>query len=105
MSAITLLGVSFENYTFGTQFVVINLAYIIGTPIVAYVYLPVFFRLQTASAYEYLERRFGKASRLYASLLFTLQVNDALDSYFIEYNAVIIFRWCCTCLLWYTPQL
>lgn len=46
MSAITLMGVTQENYTFGTQFVVINVAYIIGTPIAAYIYLPVFFRLQ-----------------------------------------------------------
>ena len=30
MSAITLLGVTFENYTFGTQFMVINLSYAIG---------------------------------------------------------------------------
>ena len=44
MSAITLLGVTQENYTFGTQFVAINLAYIIGTPMAAYLYLPVFYR-------------------------------------------------------------
>ena len=30
MSAITLLGVTYENYAFGTQFVAINIAYIIG---------------------------------------------------------------------------
>ncbi len=59
---------------FGTQFVVINIAYIIGTPLAAYVYLPVFFRLQSASAYEYLEKRFGKVARLTASLAFSLQV-------------------------------
>ena len=40
MSSITLLGVSSENYVYGTQFVVINLAYIIGTPLAAYFYLP-----------------------------------------------------------------
>ena len=28
----------------GTQFVAINLAYVIGTPIAGYVYLPVFYR-------------------------------------------------------------
>ena len=44
MSASTLLGVTQENYTFGTQFVAINLAYIIGTPLAAYFYLPVFYR-------------------------------------------------------------
>lgn len=74
MSAITILGVSSENYMYGTQFVVINLAYVIGTPIVAYVYLPVFYRLKALSVYEYLEHRFGKATRLVASAAFSLQM-------------------------------
>ena len=52
----------------------INLAYILGTPAAAYVFLPVFYRLQSASAYEYLERRFGRATRLAASVAFSLQV-------------------------------
>lgn len=52
MSAITILGVSSENYTFGIQFIVINLSYGLFTPIAAYLYLPVFFRLQATSAYE-----------------------------------------------------
>jgi sodium-coupled monocarboxylate transporter 8/12 len=52
MSAITLLGVSSENYTFGIQFIVINISYGIFTPVAAYLYLPVFFKLQATSAYE-----------------------------------------------------
>lgn len=52
MSAITLLGVSMENYSYGTQFVAINLSYGLATPIAAYFYLPVFFKLQKMSAYE-----------------------------------------------------
>ena len=52
MSAITLLGVSAEIYTYGTQFVVINIAYIIGTPIAAFVFLPVFYRLKLTSIYQ-----------------------------------------------------
>ncbi|XP_045595048.2 putative sodium-dependent multivitamin transporter [Procambarus clarkii] len=74
MSAITILGVSKENYMFGTQFVVINISYIISTPIVCYLYLPVFFRLQNTSVYEYLERRYGMMTRLCASLAFSLQM-------------------------------
>nr|CAI5832809.1 unnamed protein product [Callosobruchus analis] len=74
MSAITLLGVSSENYTYGLQFIIINLSYGIATPIAAYLFLPVFFKLQATSAYEYLERRFGKTSRLAASLSYTLQM-------------------------------
>lgn len=54
MSAITLLGVSSENYTYGAQFIVINISYGIFTPVAAYLYLPVFFKLQATSAYEVL---------------------------------------------------
>ncbi|XP_045471086.1 putative sodium-dependent multivitamin transporter [Harmonia axyridis] len=74
MSAITLLGVSSENYTFGIQFVVINFSYGIFTWVAAYYYLPVFFQLQATSAYEYLEKRFGKTTRTIASLLYTFQM-------------------------------
>ena len=52
MSSITLLGVSSEIYMFGTQFIVINFAYLIATPIAANLFLPVFYKLQAASAYE-----------------------------------------------------
>lgn len=52
MSAVTLLGVSNENYSFGVQFIIINFAYGIATPIAAYLYIPVFFKLQATSAYE-----------------------------------------------------
>lgn len=74
MSAITLLGVTFENYTFGTQFMIINLSYAIGTPIAAHIYLPIFFRLESPSAYSYLENRFGLATRLAASMAFSCQM-------------------------------
>lgn len=74
MSAITLLGVSMENYQFGTLFVIINISYGLATPIAAYLYLPVFFKLQKASAYEYLENRFGPATRLCASIAYSLQM-------------------------------
>lgn len=74
MSAITILGVSKENYMFGTQFIVINFSYLISTPIVCYLYLPVFFRLQNTTVYEYLERRFGRLTRTCASLAFSLQM-------------------------------
>lgn len=52
MSAITLLGVVQEMYMYGTQFIMVNISYIIATPIVCYFYLPVFFRLKNVSVYE-----------------------------------------------------
>ncbi|XP_034489937.1 putative sodium-dependent multivitamin transporter [Drosophila innubila] len=74
MSAVTILGVSMEIYQYGTMFVIINLSYVLSTPIAAYLILPVFYRLKTASVYEYLEQRFGYATRLAASLAFSMQM-------------------------------
>lgn len=52
LSAVSLLGVSSENYVYGTQYAVINISYGLATPFAAYFYLPVFFKLDTASAFE-----------------------------------------------------
>ncbi|KAH9370564.1 hypothetical protein HPB48_002505 [Haemaphysalis longicornis] len=52
LSAITLLGVPAENYYYGTHFAVVNIAYILGTFIAAFVFLPVFYDLQVISVYE-----------------------------------------------------
>ncbi|KAG5308544.1 SC5A8 protein, partial [Pseudoatta argentina] len=83
MSAVTLLGVSAENYTYGTQFVVINLSYLLGTPIVCYGFLPVFFKLQATSAYEYLEKRFGIRARMMASFVYWIQL--------LLYSGVVLY--------------
>lgn len=83
MSAISLLGVSSENYYFGMQFIVINISYGLATPIASRLYLPVFFGLQKTSTYEYLELRFGPQIRMLASLTYTLQM--------VLYNGVVLY--------------
>ncbi|XP_015123582.1 putative sodium-dependent multivitamin transporter [Diachasma alloeum] len=90
MSAITLLGVSSENYVYGTQFVVINLSYLLGTPIVCYGFLPVFYQLQGTSVYEYLEKRFGRSTRVLAS--FVLWIQLLLYSGVVLYAPAIAFE-------------
>lgn len=52
MSAVTLIGVSNENYQYGTQFVIINLSYGLATPLCAYLFLPVFYNMRVTSVYE-----------------------------------------------------
>lgn len=52
MSAITLLGISAETYTHGMKIVQLYLGGLFGTPIVLYLYLPVFAELNTMSVYE-----------------------------------------------------
>lgn len=74
MSAITLLGVPAEVYSYGAIFFLINVSYIIGAPICAFFFLPVFFRLRCTSAYQYLELRFSKTVRRLASATFMLQM-------------------------------
>ncbi|XP_047525471.1 putative sodium-dependent multivitamin transporter isoform X2 [Pieris napi] len=83
MSAITLMGVSAENYYYGMIFFIVNIAYGIATPIAAYLYLPVFFGLQKTSTYEYLELRFGPKIRMLTSLTYTLQM--------ILYNGIVLY--------------
>ncbi len=50
----------------------VNLPILLLSPLVIYVLLPVFNRLQSASAYEYLETRFGLAARLYGATAFVI---------------------------------
>ncbi|XP_026670973.1 putative sodium-dependent multivitamin transporter [Ceratina calcarata] len=59
LSAVSLLGVSSENYVYGTQYAVINLSYGLATPFVAHLYMPVFFKLGTTSAFEWVDDLFG----------------------------------------------
>lgn len=52
MSAVSLLGLSAESYTYGSHFVVINIAYALVTPIIIYLFMPVYFNLGIKSANE-----------------------------------------------------
>lgn len=74
LSAVSLLGVSSENYVYGTQYAVINIAYGLATPFAAYFYLPVFFKLGSASAFEV------KNVNRYAKF----KINSAKDKIFIN---------------------
>jgi len=74
MSAITLLGTPKEMYQFGTQYIFLVLAYPLVMGSAAHFYLPVFWKLQVSTSYEYLEWRFNKPVRILASACFTLQM-------------------------------
>ena len=83
LSAVSLLGVSSENYAHGTQYAVINLGYGLATPFIAYFYLPVFFKHGSTSAFEYLQKRFGTAARIAGSIAFQLQL--------LLYSGVVLY--------------
>ncbi|XP_034235192.1 putative sodium-dependent multivitamin transporter isoform X2 [Thrips palmi] len=74
ISAVTILGVSAENYSYGTMFVVNNVAYAIGVLISTFLFVPVYFNAGVNGAYQYLDKRFGKATRLTGSVAYSFQM-------------------------------
>lgn len=72
ISAVTVLGVPAEMYLYGTQYWASAISGIIVMISMLYIYLPVFYELQSTSMYAYLERRFDHRQRSLASGLFCL---------------------------------
>ncbi|KAJ8940059.1 hypothetical protein NQ314_010893, partial [Rhamnusium bicolor] len=70
ISGISILGIPAEMYTYGTQFWMIVASEGFVSLAMAYAYLPVFFKLQITSSYEYLNLRFNQTVRLLGSILF-----------------------------------
>ncbi|GFR33991.1 putative sodium-dependent multivitamin transporter [Trichonephila clavata] len=83
LSATSFLGVPAENYLYGTQYIMMNLGYAFGTPVAAFIFLPVFYKIQGVSVFEYLEKRFGRGVRLLACSVFILQM--------MLYMAIILY--------------
>lgn len=72
ISGVSLLGVPSEVYQYGTQYAVCIFTSFISCFIIVCVYLPVFYKLQLTSTFEYLEIRFARPVRQLASFLYTL---------------------------------
>jgi len=72
LSAITFLSI--PATVFATDWVpfLANMCIVLVAPVVVYFYLPFFRRLNVTTAYEYLERRFNLAVRLFGSVSFIL---------------------------------
>ncbi|KAF2880368.1 hypothetical protein ILUMI_25784, partial [Ignelater luminosus] len=70
ISGITILGMPAEMYTYGTQFWMIICSEGLVSITIAAAYLPVFYKLQITSSYEYLNLRFNQTVRLLGSILF-----------------------------------
>jgi len=71
LSALTFMGIPARAYQTDMSWYIGQLPILLIVPLVMACYLPFFRRLDLTSAYEYLERRFSLACRLYASLSFT----------------------------------
>ena len=72
LSAITLVGTTGQGYRDGLRFVQFYLGLPLAMIVISAVFVPVFYRLEVRTAYEYLEHRFDVRLRFLGGLLFLL---------------------------------
>lgn len=72
LSSLTFMAIPAKTYDTNWAYIFANAAIILIAPVVVFCYLPFFRRLDVTSAYEYLEKRFNLAMRLYGSAAFVL---------------------------------
>ncbi len=71
-SAITFLSAPGQAYTDGMRFVQYYFGLPIAMVVISITFIPIFRKLNVYTAYEYLEKRFDKKTRLLTSLLFLI---------------------------------
>jgi len=72
LSAITFMAIPAKTYGTNWVFFLGNMCIVLIAPVVVFLYLPFFRRLNITTAYEYLERRFNLPVRLFGSAAFIL---------------------------------
>jgi len=70
LSGISYIGQPARSFRYDSALLVLPISLLLVTPIIAYIFLPFYRRLDVTSAYEYLEKRFDLNVRLFASALF-----------------------------------
>jgi len=102
-STVTFLSIPGVAFAAGgdLRFLQITFGYIVGRMLVAWIFLPLYFRGEPFTCYEVLEQRFGVASRRMTSLLFmvTRNLSDALRLFLTALalqQAIGLDFWICT---------
>ncbi|XP_048467805.1 sodium-coupled monocarboxylate transporter 1-like [Rhincodon typus] len=83
MSAITVIGTPAEVYRFGAMFLIFCFTYAIVITVSAEFFLPVFYRLNITSTYEYLLMRYNKIIRYIGTCFFITQT--------VLYTGIVIY--------------
>jgi len=83
VSSIAILGNPAEVYTYGFQYWIQCFTNLISVPLMAMVFLPVYYNLRLTSSYEYLERRFSFSVRMLGSIVFVVQT--------VLYTAIVLY--------------
>ncbi len=72
LSAVTFLGSPQEAFKGDLSYLILNIGGIISAFIVAYFFVPIFFRTNTLTIYGYLEKRFGLRTRIVSGIAFLI---------------------------------
>ncbi|WP_417443887.1 sodium:solute symporter family transporter [Joostella sp.] len=72
LSAITFMAIPAKAFITDWSFFFLNIAAILITPLIAFIFIPFFNKLKIKTAYEYLEDRFNYTARAFGSLSFIL---------------------------------
>ncbi|XP_065344867.1 sodium-coupled monocarboxylate transporter 2-like [Cloeon dipterum] len=72
ISGVSMLGVPAEIYTYGTQYAAVLISEALVCFVTAFVFMPVFYKLQLYSSFEYLLLRFDSSVRLLLSVLYCI---------------------------------
>jgi SSS family solute:Na+ symporter len=72
LSAITFMAIPAKSFVTDWSFFFLNIAAILITPVIAFIFIPFFNKLKIKTAYQYLENRFNYSARAFGSLSFIL---------------------------------
>jgi SSS family transporter len=72
LSSITFMAIPAKTYASDWVYFLVNMMVVAIAPFVVFLFLPFFRKIDATSAYEYLEKRFNRLARLFASASFTL---------------------------------
>ena len=70
LSAITFMSIPAKSYATDWSYILFNAGIVFVCPLIIYLFIPFFRKLNISTAYEYLEVRFNKATRLICSIAF-----------------------------------
>ncbi|XP_055542485.1 sodium-coupled monocarboxylate transporter 2-like [Wyeomyia smithii] len=74
MSAVSIMSIPAEMYSYGTQYWIIAPTMICIVAIINYVFLPVFFNNQIVNCYQYLENRFSPSVKTFVTAMYVLNI-------------------------------
>ncbi|XP_063301247.1 sodium-coupled monocarboxylate transporter 1-like [Pelobates fuscus] len=83
MSAVTILGTPADVYRYGAMYSIFAISYAFVVIICAEIFLPLFYRLNITSTYEYLEIRFNKFVRILGTVIFIIEM--------VLYTGIVIY--------------